>query len=89
MSSLAIINFLIGIFGSLALFLMATFAEGVQRFSAPFFVLVIGLACAVLSTLFGYVSTGIILAIYTAALTYDLYRNREAMLSYWKKRVKK
>ncbi|RLA72853.1 MAG: hypothetical protein DRG24_01855 [Epsilonproteobacteria bacterium] len=88
MLSLAVINFFIGIFGSLSLFLIATFAEGVQHFSAPFFVLLIGLACALLSTLFGYVSTGVILAIYTVVLVYDLYRNRDTVLFYWNKRVK-
>jgi len=81
-----IINFFIGTFGSLALFLIATYIEGVQSFSAPFFVIAIGIICAVLSTLFGYWSTWVILGLFAVITMADLYRDREEIVLYWKKK---
>ncbi len=60
------INFLIGTFGSLAIFLITTLLAGETKFSAPFFVVVIGIICAAFSMIFGYLSTWIILGIFAA-----------------------
>jgi len=60
------INFIIGTFGSLTIFLITTIFAGETKFSAPFFVVAIGIICAVFSMMFGYMSTWIILGIFAA-----------------------
>jgi len=66
MLALVSINFLIGTFGSLAIFFITTFFAGETKFSAPFFVVAIGIICASFSVIFGYMSTWIILGIFAA-----------------------
>ena len=63
---LFVLNFLLGMFGSLGMFLVTVFLSK-ENFSAPFFVVFIGAVCGVLSLFFGYVSTWIILFLYSAA----------------------
>ncbi|MEA3456841.1 MAG: hypothetical protein U9R26_10050 [Campylobacterota bacterium] len=76
MLSLAIGNFLIGTIGSLAIFLLMTRLDDEESFSAPFFIVVIGMACAALSILFGYLSTWIILGIYAISSIVEMRRSQ-------------
>jgi len=71
-----LINFVLGAFGSLAIFLITTRLNGEEKFSAPFFIIAIGIVCAALSAIFGYLTTWIILGIYTALCALDIYRDR-------------
>lgn len=76
MLSIMIINFLIGTIGSLAIFLLISQINGEEGFSAPFFVILIGLVSAILSIFFGYISTWVILGIYAITSTVDTYNSK-------------
>jgi len=65
MLTVAIISFLAGTFGTLVLFLIQIHISGVTQFTAPFFVVVYGIICAVLSLLLGYWSVPIVLGIFS------------------------
>lgn len=68
-------NLVAGTAGFLVIFLVVNRLEK-SAFSAPFFVVVGGLVCAVLSTMFGYVSTLVILLLYGILAAIDLFRFR-------------
>lgn len=62
----ALVHFLIGTFGSLAISLWAEWISGVQRFSAPFGVVFIGITCASLAVYLSPWSTAAVLVLYAA-----------------------
>jgi len=69
------LNFLLGTFGTLAMFLILMSLTR-ESFSAPFFVIFLGLVCAILSMFFEYVSTFIILWLYAVASVMEFYNDR-------------
>ncbi|MBI4538996.1 MAG: hypothetical protein HY704_05730 [Gemmatimonadetes bacterium] len=74
--SSVLLHLFLGVIGSLGLFLLFTFLSGERRFSAPFVVLVVGLACATLSRYLSPWATPVILVGYGVAGLLEVRRDR-------------
>jgi len=62
--STVLLHFAIGTAGSLVMFLIFTKISGIRSFSAPFFVIFIGIACASLAHFVSPWATPIVLLVY-------------------------
>lgn len=72
----AVLHFLIGATGSLAIFLLFTRLSGEQRFSFPSAVLIIGILCAVMAHFLTPWATPALLFLYVLASVHELRQFR-------------
>ncbi len=72
-----ILNFFAGTIISLVIFLIATCAEGIRSFSAPFFLIFVGLFCGILSIWFGYLGSVGVLVLYMIASVVEVVEMRK------------
>lgn len=71
------LHFIAGSFGALVVFLVFTRLSGTISFSAPFGVIFVGIACAVLAHFLSPWTTLVIVAIYALFSTLELYQERK------------
>lgn len=74
----ALLHFIAGSFGSLVVFLAIYRLSGARRFSAPFGIIFIGIACASLAHYVSPWATPAIIAIYALISAGELYQERKA-----------
>lgn len=72
------LHFIAGSFGALVVFLVFTRLSGATRFSAPFGVIFIGIACASLAHFLSPWATLAIITIYAVFSAGELYQDRKA-----------
>jgi uncharacterized membrane protein YjjP (DUF1212 family) len=73
-----VLHFAVGAVGSLAVFLVLTRLSGVRRFSAPFGVVFIGIACASLAHFVSPWATPVVIAIYALIGISEVLQDRKA-----------
>jgi len=71
-----IINFLLGTLGVFFIFLIPLFLKK-EKFSVPFFIVIIGLLCGLSSLFFGYASTFSIICLYFVFTVIELLRGNK------------
>lgn len=81
MLTTVILNFFIAALGSLAIFLVSIRLQGIGSFSAPFFVIIVGIVCAAASVHFGYISTIVVLAFYAISEARDVMETRKMVIN--------
>jgi uncharacterized membrane protein YjjP (DUF1212 family) len=72
------LHFAVGALGSLAVFLVLTRLSGLSRFSAPFGVVFIGIACASLAHFVSPWATPVVIAIYALIDISEVLQDRKA-----------
>lgn len=70
------VHFLLGIAGALAVFVIATRASGVERFSFPSAVLLIGLCCSLLAHFVSPWATAVVIGLYAFTSAHELKLDR-------------
>ena len=69
-------HFIVGMLGSLFVFLLCTKLSGVERFSFPSAILVVGMVCAALAHFLSPWATPVVLVLYTGASIHELKQDR-------------
>lgn len=77
----ALVHFIAGSLGSLLVFLVFARLSGNTRFSAPFGVILIGIACASLAHFLSAWATPVVIFMYVLANAGELYQERQARKS--------
>jgi hypothetical protein len=73
-----LLHFVAGTLGALAVFMVLTRLSGATSFSAPFGVIFIGIACAVLAHFLSQWATPVVIAIYASASVGEFLQERKA-----------
>lgn len=73
-----LLHFMAGSLGALLVFLISTRLSGATRYSAPFGVIFVGIACASFAHFLSAWATPAIVAIYALSGAGELYRERKA-----------
>jgi ABC-type uncharacterized transport system permease subunit len=73
-----LLHFIAGSFGGLLVFLVFTRLSDVTRFSVPFGVIFVGIACAALAHFLSPWATPTIMVLYALASAGELYQERKA-----------
>ncbi|MGQ0750210.1 MAG: hypothetical protein ACT4PS_06735 [Betaproteobacteria bacterium] len=76
-----LIHFLVGTLASLVVFLVFTWFSGVRRFSIPFGVVFIGIACGAMAHFLSPWATPVIVAIYALASAGEFVQDRKSRKS--------
>ena len=76
-----LIHFLVGTLASLVVFLLFTWFSGVRRFSAPFGVVFIGIACGAMAHFLSPWATPVIVTIYAIVCAGEWLQERKARRS--------
>ena len=74
----AFLHFLAGTVGALIVFLIFVRLSGATSFSAPFGLVFVGVACAVLAHYVSPWATPAVIAVYAAVSGYELWRERKS-----------